>query len=288
MGIGKQASQQLLSEFTKSEVIAEFYDITGDFGKVCPVEKVDRLGSKETIWENVRPCSITINQKFTTPIYVEIVDPKYKPYLESLRGKVFEEIDNNINLRIGKWDIIDYLANLEFDLKEIRNKIENIYVEEVEDYIFKNSNIKVNIIGNLIRNFEIEEMDIILSQYWEIQITEIEYLLRVIITRKNIIEKTDDYVKQINSLPPISILQWKRSDTDLLELIVALNKSGSIYSNNSPMTRKQTIEFFETLFAYPIKDAESKLSRATERKDPTPYLSFLKQTFENYVRKKLE
>jgi len=85
-----------------------------------------------------------------------------------------------------------------------------------------------------------------------------------------------------------SSLQWKKSDTDLLELIVALNESGSIFCNNSAMTRKQTIEFFENFFGITIKDPESKLSRATERKkDPAPYLTFLKQTFINYSEKKL-
>ena len=84
-------------------------------------------------------------------------------------------------------------------------------------------------------------------------------------------------------------LQWKKSDTDLLELIVALNESGSIFCNNSAMSRKQTIEYFENLFEITIKDPESKLSRATERKkDPAPYLTFLRQTFENYSKRKVD
>jgi hypothetical protein len=89
-------------------------------------------------------------------------------------------------------------------------------------------------------------------------------------------------------MSPPKILHWKKSDTDLLELIVALNEPGSIFCNNSAMTRKQIREFFENLFGMTIKDSESKLSKATDRKrDLAPFLTFLKQTFENYSKKKL-
>lgn len=265
MGISKEVSQQFISELNKSEVIAEFFEITGDSNKIFPIEKVDRLGSKETIWKNVRPCSITINKTFTTPIYSENVDPKYKPYLESMRGKVFEEIDNNINLRIGKWDIANYLTNLEFELVEIRNRFEKTYVEEIEDHIFKNSNIKVKIIGYLIRDFEIEEMDIILSKYWEIQINVIETLLRIIETRRSIIEKTNDYVKEINSIPSHLTLEWERSDTDLLEVIIALFEEGAIQNVTKNLTQIEVIQIFSDLFGLEIKDPYKKLNSARLR-----------------------
>jgi hypothetical protein len=127
----------------------------------------------------------------------------------------------------------------------------------------------------------------IISIFLQQQKQIIENLLSWLVGRIQIVSESSgisfNNTKAINTS-----IQWKRSDTDLLELIVALNESGSIYCNNSAMSRKQTIEFFENLFSLTIKDPESKLSRATERKkDPAPYLTFLKQTFDNYSKKKL-
>jgi hypothetical protein len=82
---------------------------------------------------------------------------------------------------------------------------------------------------------------------------------------------------------------WKKYDTDLLELITALMESGSINNKTMNLTRKDAIKIFESFFNISIKDAESKLSRATARKkDPSPFLNTLIKAFREYTEKKLE
>lgn len=81
---------------------------------------------------------------------------------------------------------------------------------------------------------------------------------------------------------------WKATDTDLLELITALHKNESIQRNDGKnLTRKELIEYFQQIFGLEIKDAEGKLTRATNRKiNMTPFLDNLKVAFENYAEEK--
>ena len=84
-----------------------------------------------------------------------------------------------------------------------------------------------------------------------------------------------------------SNLIWTKSDTDLLELITALMEIKAINNIDHNLTRKDAIEIFSKIFGREIKDAESKLSRATERKkDISPFLNSLKESFDNYAIKK--
>lgn len=87
----------------------------------------------------------------------------------------------------------------------------------------------------------------------------------------------------------MSTLIWQRNDTDLLELVTALYESGSITNSTKDLTRKEAINAFMQFFGMEIKDAESKLSRATSRKkDVSQYLTNLKTTFEDYAKAKDE
>ena len=85
----------------------------------------------------------------------------------------------------------------------------------------------------------------------------------------------------------MNTLIWQKNDTDLLELVTALFESGSITNSTKDLTRKEAINAFMGFFGMEIKDAESKLSRATSRKkDVAQYLSNLKTTFEDYAKAK--
>ena len=98
------------------------------------------------------------------------------------------------------------------------------------------------------------------------------------------------YSSVLNKLPIERFapkLIWKKSDIDLLELIVALIESNSIVNSQGSLTRKEAVEQFSTIFNISIKDYESKLSRGTERKkDVSPFLSSLKQAFDDYANSK--
>ena len=82
-------------------------------------------------------------------------------------------------------------------------------------------------------------------------------------------------------------LVWSKSDTALLELVTALMEMKAINNSHNNLSRKDAIDIFSRIFGREIKDAESKLSRATERKkDISPFLTTLKESFDNYAIKK--
>ncbi len=83
---------------------------------------------------------------------------------------------------------------------------------------------------------------------------------------------------------------WTDSGTDLLELVAALYKKGSIQRKDGKITnRTELVKFFCQLFDLQIKDVEGTLSKATGRKmNITPFLDGLKLAFENYGVEKEE
>ena len=82
---------------------------------------------------------------------------------------------------------------------------------------------------------------------------------------------------------------WNASDTDLLELVVALHKENIIQrKDKKELTRKEWIEYFTGLFDLQIKDVEGKLTKATNRNDKTPFLDRLRTAFVNYGAEKEE
>jgi hypothetical protein len=93
-----------------------------------------------------------------------------------------------------------------------------------------------------------------------------------------------------NSLSPIfrSNLKWEGYDNELIELITALLENKSITLKTGKTTRKAVISQFEQIFDIKLKDAESKLSRSTERNDPdSKILTALQLAYINYVKRKV-
>jgi len=83
---------------------------------------------------------------------------------------------------------------------------------------------------------------------------------------------------------------WQASDTDLLELVTALYKEKAIRrKDGKEMSRKELLNCFESLFGMEVKNAESKLAKATERKNnPTVFLNRLQNAFNSYAEDKLD
>ncbi|MFN7326029.1 MAG: RteC domain-containing protein [Chitinophagales bacterium] len=79
------------------------------------------------------------------------------------------------------------------------------------------------------------------------------------------------------------ILIWTRSQTDFIELIVSLQKSGAItFIDGTSPTQMQAIEIFSKLFNVQISNPQGNLHAARNRKkDPTPYLTELQRLFRN-------
>ncbi len=124
------------------------------------------------------------------------------------------------------------------------------------------------------------------------QIRECENILKKTISKLN--RQIDNYLEIVKISDEVlaneglkSNIIWNRSDTDMLELITALIESKSIKHTAGDITRKEVLQAFSDFLNIEIKDPESKLTRATERKkDISPFLTKLKESFEEYVREK--
>ena len=81
-------------------------------------------------------------------------------------------------------------------------------------------------------------------------------------------------------------LKWNGSDTDLLELIVALTQSNTVVNIKGESVRTEVIAVFEDLFNRPITNPENTLQRAAARtRDKAPFLRKLTSTFEIWATK---
>lgn len=83
---------------------------------------------------------------------------------------------------------------------------------------------------------------------------------------------------------------WTGSDTALLELVTALYHSDCIERRDGKTaSRKELIDYFQSILGVEIKDVEGKLTRATNRKiNRTPFLDNLRVAFESYSVEKEE
>ncbi len=85
-------------------------------------------------------------------------------------------------------------------------------------------------------------------------------------------------------------LVWKAKSTHLIELAVALHECGAIgLKSEGLLTRKELLDRFQNFLNIEISDAESLLSRATERStEKAPFISKLKHRFCAYCDNKQE
>jgi len=260
--------------------------------KMLTTNEGDQL---EIVGAEYTPFELAINNSYKHIENDIFKNHKYTFFINELTDQVLREIDTNINLRLGKWDIIDYFTELKLKLDEIRSSFHEISHLELETHYKK---LYYNRRAKIKANFQ-ELMNVpgirdwvhwVLTYYWHDQMNSIDRIIDYINRRESIIEKYNDYVKFINDFPKTQgVFTWEASDTDLLELIVALVESGSLQNSTKSILRKEVIEFFSEIFGLEIKDAESKLSRATDRKkDLSPFLTKLKLNFEKYVQKKDE
>ena len=210
----------------------------------------------------------------------------YAEYLAELKWSVEEELKSVLLSNKSKAQKIFILIELKHKFIERDSYFEIIKDKDDQDIY--------------IRNDMKDSFDYLSSTSFKkdehLQATSfIKYQKKTIDDSLFLINELIEYVKENDLGIPESYLEshthikWNTSDTDLLELIVALQESNSIVLENQKTNRKELIRNFEKIFNIQIKDPESKLTRATERKkDTSPFLTNLKQSFEDYCLRKEE
>lgn len=232
----------------------------------------------------------------------ESLSSKYSRYLELKESNTLQSYIDEINFKLYQieWDIWNHQRNEDY-IKDIILRLNLVFdncnglIQAIEgeiERLFKTKEFDYSSLERYIEDLRIDPITFINGIKENNLRSRTEYL---VITRsaktmlKEYLEKFEAFINseiQPKSQPD---LKWLKSDTDLLELVTALYESKSINNESKDLTRKDAILLFSQIFNLDIKDVESKLVRATERKkDTSPFLGMLKKEFDDYSQKKVK
>ena len=215
---------------------------------------------------------------------------EYYEYLVNEREKFYLELRTNLKESTSRLEYLQTLINIEQLLSSINWGYETfceIFEPENTPREFI-TNKRVKIHPNIQEKYsKVDEFTLtLLSTFVAQQKTVLEGTLNYIHRQVDLINQMKDSEFKGKSRSSNDLL-WNKNETDLLELIVALTETKSITNSDGNLSRKDVYEIFSQIFNTPLKDAESKLTRATNRKkDVSPYLTSLKVAFDNYAIKK--
>jgi len=288
--------QEILNQLLKVEVSIEYHDTKFSMG--CPnmfvVVPDEMYGYHYEINYDLNvsywDCDLSINDTKFPSITTNFSETfEFDSYFHSLYSNLKDLISKNY--QTGNKDDIrkDDLMLFQFEIKEY---LKHFYSRIIPfDTNLADSKILCNRENKIVVEPESKHVISWISEY---------YISKYLKGQKEYLEHTLTYIEKIFELGGItpqmdidadiySKLSWKATDTDLLELIVALIETNSVLLNDSKLSRKELVRNFEQIFSINLKDFESKLTRATERKkDTSPYLTKLKLAFDNYCERKLD
>lgn len=291
----EQEQQPHLDKFVKILGCLEFQI---SFGKEKHLAYLKGQKSSKVHWD----FSITINGYTLERLVENRKKNDYQKYLEDLFIEYESLRDTESLKKYSRADCFDLLSKEISLLQRIqkgffddRNFLEE---EDIPGYegtspmLPLTSHVEIKIIASDSKKYDSEDgfLRACISDFLRIHQRIIKNTLDLLDLRMKWLEYTNDQTFNSNTIDitqHFEPLIWCKNDTDLLELITALLEIKAINNQDHNLTRKEAIEIFSKIFNVEIKDAESKLSRATERKKGvSPFLSALKESFDNYAFKK--
>lgn len=196
--------------------------------------------------------------------------------IETIFSLVRDEINSNMSKPIELSDKQSYL-------KEIFNFYSELEERIVEDEFGKLS----TDIDKLVKNNL--NLDLYEDEYEEF-LKNLKYNLRSEI--QFVYDQIQHLSKDSNNIPSTnqssdSGIKWRKHKIDLIELIIALHETESIFNDNKPMNQIDMISVFSDIFRFDLSDYENDLSQAKikRKKGKAPFLNKLKIAFENYCLK---
>lgn len=231
----------------------------------------------------------TINEVYgkMEEIYYSIPPNKYSIVLLKIFNEVMISIDPDYLANKNEEDTNSELPEIDkFDFDNLRSELIELNSNKERTELVHNRMIDFE--QWHIKNYP-DEND---SKSWTIgdgyASQEFYKLCEVELKRYDSVRKKD--TPEDNNKVAVQNFKWTGTPTEFLELFTALYKSECIKrKDNSPLTRKDFLTYFQQLFMIEIKDLEGLLARATNRKtNRTPFLDSLKTVFENYADEKLE
>lgn len=239
---------------------------------------------------------VEINGYKVSNLLEDETEIRYYEYLSPFLEE-FKELHSIDKLRkLSKANCYDLLINTIDYLNGLRLNFSDYHTKEEspdEDVARWTTHERVQINTSDVSKFSEDDYVILkrLSTFFSSQKKIISEAIQFLERKKEWLNLTDkeefENLSKNDMLGYKNNLVWCKNDTDLLELITALCENKAINNSHNNLTRKEAIEIFSKVFNRDIKDAESKLSKATERKkDISPFLSALKESFDNYAIRK--
>lgn len=248
------------------------------------------INPKEDYWN----FDIAINGHRLVSLITNYENIKYEEFLETHLNKFINNHDNSSLKELSKSDCFDLLSNeleklnyikAQFYTKEI--KYEPPYYITHEIQMHRKFNISFSEIEKVFNRGEDYFIYTCISSCILRQKDIIESAISILKKKLQWLDLRKEETHETFSEGSKSIdLTWCKTDTALLELVTALMEMKAINNSQNNLTRKEAIDTFSKIFGIEIKDAESKLSRATERKRDVSFPTALKESFDNYVIRK--
>lgn len=225
--------------------------------KACTIANVNSICSGTALWEYYQTEMEAINPQ--TQETTE--EPEYQPE----KRFDFNELKTECDALKSTTEKLKLINDRLFDFKQWQLQHDN-YIESID-------------LGNF---YELT------YKYY----SKFERLCAIEIQRINKISEVERHTNITSPKEPEPILfpyKWQATDTDFLELFAALHQNQSIVrTDGKPLTRKELLEYFQSILGLQIKDTEGKLNRAGNRNENTAFLDTLAQQFRNYVATKEE
>lgn len=234
--------------------------------------------------------------KINDYVFVELINNfdgiNYLGYINFFSEKFRDELNQAKSIFNSKqeylqhlYDILDYLEQVKTSYFELR--IENDDIDcPVELHIDVQFNKNIKIIpsdGN-----KYSKRDDFLKFCISLFISDHKKALdAVLISLKQIIERNEKTMDLSFSKKESANrnLLWTKTDTDLLELIIALYETGAIQNATKDLTQKEAIQVFSDFFGKEIKDQYKKLNAARNRKKEDPgFILKIQKALEAYYQ----
>lgn len=298
----EKLAYQLVDEFTKTTF--EINELGGPYTGILEHERArffdDDNGDNE-YWH----FELVFNKVYkNNSNRIKETEPAYKNHLDLLCRNFFQEVSNEVS-DTNNSHVLNMLSDYLLLFKDIGNGITKLTVKKANAFHEKTDMVYLPIdFDEIIKEFikqRIGHLRVIFNSFYETQSNSIRKILEFIEIKLQIVK--DENVKHNSSnqidrpfnedgpnLNDSYNLNWQRSKIDLIELIIALHETKSIYRNNEPINQIDLITEFSRIFKYDLLDYEKDLSQAKNKrkKAKAPFLEILKTAFENYCSKKIK
>ncbi|MDP3003224.1 MAG: RteC domain-containing protein [Bacteroidales bacterium] len=276
------------SENSVKDLLYEFSNITVDINPKETFGKVDDSGIN--FWDFI----LIFNRNFS----VDSNNPKdldqkinleYNKYITEKKLNAYKEIDDVVVSEDSLLKKKNYINSIKSQIVELLSNYYYHSEDKTSEYfhLLKNNYIKRSIPEQkrVDRFYESE----LVHPFLIVQKETLENISNYLDEKNNMLDKINITIPEESTKNIIGSfnLSWQKSKIDLIELIIALHETKSIFKDNELMNQIDMITVFSDIFRLDLSDYRNDLSQAKIKRKirKAPFINRLKIAFENYCSK---